>query len=241
MGVTARIFTSANRILSYGRGRVWCGPWSRFEVGIKQSKLKKSIPGREKSITKYTSCFFSLILKPLCVTRAPRVGFEGDGGKDLGEGKVGEERDRGQAVEDFEGWHVSLHSTNNEKLLTCFVSFHKKEGWGGPSVREMMLFQCDGSESWGWWVAKQSWARWKLQSGCPWPPARSAINPTGHLVWGPEAEMAGQSWERAAAWTTALGERGRVCIERMVVVKYGEEGRKGMLRYKLLLSSNLIF
>lgn len=31
------------------------------------------------------------------------MGFEGDGGKDLGEGKVGEERDRGQAVEDFEG------------------------------------------------------------------------------------------------------------------------------------------
>lgn len=47
--------------------------------------------------------FFCLEIETTLCHQSTKSGVEGDGGKDLGEGKVSEERDRGQAVEDFEG------------------------------------------------------------------------------------------------------------------------------------------
>ena len=72
--------------------------------------------------------------KPFC-HQGTKNGGKGDGDKDSGDGRVSEKWDWDQTVEDFEGWDVSLHSRNNEEALTCFVSFRKKVGWGGPSVR----------------------------------------------------------------------------------------------------------
>ena len=242
MDVTARLFTWADRTLSHGRGRVWCGPWSRFEVGFKQSKLKKNIPGRERSIRKYKKFFFFFFF---FLTWNHSVSPEH---QEWGWGRwwqrfrrrKSEERDRGQAVEDFKGWHVSLHPTNTEEPLTCFVSFHQKEGWGGPSVRDMILFQCDGSESSGWRVTEQSWAKWELKASCPWSPARSAVNPGGSPARGPEARWQGGPEEERPPGRRPWGEAERWCAERMVVVKCGKEGRKGMLRYKLILSFSFL-
>ena len=135
MDVTARLFTWADRTLSHGRGRVWCGPWSRFELGFKQSKLKKNIPGRERSIRKYTRLFFFFFeLETTLCHQSTKNGAEEDGGKDLGEGKVRNEIGaRLWRISRADTFHFILRILKSHWLVLLVFIKKKDEGallWG---------------------------------------------------------------------------------------------------------------